>query len=129
MDDRIDVKYASPDSQALLVQVRAEVQAEKEGKAALAKAQAEARERERQRQQEQNKDQGGGPRKGVTRENSERIQVGMTREDVEAILGRGKEVASGEGVLEVIWQGGLLGGRVISITFQDGRVAIKAIGD
>lgn len=69
------------------------------------------------------------PPASVTRENDERIQTGMTREDVEAILGRGKEAASADGFQGVTWQGGFLGGRVISITFEDGRVAAKAIGD
>lgn len=64
-----------------------------------------------------------------SRANYARVQPGMTHDEVRKILGPGQESASGPGVLIMTWEeSGAFGPTtVISITFQDGRVAAKAI--
>ena len=66
----------------------------------------------------------------VTGENYGKIQDGMTREEVYAILGRPDKVGGGGiGPLEMsaeTWKGG---GQTITVTFGNGKVVIKAIGE
>jgi hypothetical protein len=69
------------------------------------------------------------PKRGVNRANYERIEDGMTLAEVEDILGRGKEGARSGNITVVTWQSGIVGLRVISITFEDGRATAKVILD
>lgn len=66
----------------------------------------------------------------VTPENYGKIQDGMTHEEVYAILGRPDKVGGGGiGPLEMStesWQGH---GQTITLTFGNGKVVIKAIGE
>ncbi len=64
------------------------------------------------------------------RENYNRVKNGMTPQEVQDILGSGKEAASGPGVAIVTWQSKPELGKVpnvISVTFQNGKVTSKAI--
>lgn len=66
----------------------------------------------------------------VTRANYSKITIGMTVKEVQDILGLGKEAASGEGVVVGMWESRAKAFEVptvISITFQNGKVAVKAI--
>lgn len=64
----------------------------------------------------------------VTRANYNRIQDGMSLDEVQAILGPGRESASGQGVLILTWQSELtpFGANVATVTFQNGVVVGKA---
>ena len=68
-------------------------------------------------------------KKGINLENYERITDGMSREEVEAMLGKGREFASsGDEKVIVYTSTNILTGsqKKISIEFQDGRVVGKA---
>ena len=95
--------------------------AEEQAKERARKAEEGANERARQQAIEDAKPK-------PTRANYNRIRQGMTIDEVQAILGPGKESASAPGVLIATWQSDeLLNTTIISITFQDGRVQAKAI--
>jgi hypothetical protein len=64
-----------------------------------------------------------GAHAGINRENYNKIRDGMTYEEVKALLGPGEENASGGGVNVMSWKRGF---SVITITFENGRVAAKA---
>ena len=68
--------------------------------------------------------------RGVSRTNYDRVQDGMTLgAQVQDILGPGKEVSRAGDLVVMTWQGGLLSGKVISITFENGVVTAKSILD
>lgn len=69
------------------------------------------------------------PSAGISRENYDRVKRGMTRKEVNEILGEGKEDARGQGVVVVTWQEEGLFPTIITIMFVDGRVDTKAISD
>jgi hypothetical protein len=115
----VAVTYESAAARDLL----ARAQEERDAKAALAQAEREAK---RQARKERKKEK---PRGRVTRENYDRVRDGMTLAEVEALLGPGKEGASAGNVRVLTWQGGFLGRRIISISFQDDKVVGKAIVD
>lgn len=66
----------------------------------------------------------------VTPENYNKLQAGMTREEVYAILGKPDDVGGGGfGKLEMsteTWRGR---SHTVSITFGNGKLVLKAIGD
>ena len=68
-------------------------------------------------------------KKGINRANYDQIKDGMTRQEVEALLGPGKEISSAGNLQVVNWESGVINLRVITITFEDGRVTAKAILD
>jgi hypothetical protein len=74
-------------------------------------------------------EQPAGPRQGVSRANYDRIADGMSVGQVEAILGPGREDMRAGNLRVLHWQSGVIGLRIISITFEDDRVAAKAILD
>jgi len=117
LDDRLDVAYEGDAGELL-----AEVKKEREEKAAKKKAEEEARAQARREEQ-------SAPRKGVTRANYERVKEGMTLEEVEAILGKGKEASSAGNLRVMTWQGGVVNLKAISITVEDDRVVAKDILD
>ncbi len=101
------------DNQAVLVWMRERDPEQKAARdAAIAAAKAKA-------------DEDAKP--AVTRAKYNEVKVGMTVDEVQAILGPGKENASGPGVLIATWQSGGINNTVISVTFQNGRVQSKAI--
>lgn len=65
---------------------------------------------------------------GITKENFERVRVGMTLPQVEAILGKGKQAASGvlpDGTPHTMYEwkvNRLFAVRFIQVMFQHGRV-------
>jgi hypothetical protein len=71
----------------------------------------------------------GDPPNKVNRTNYNQIEVGMTLERVQEILGPGKEAASGDGVQIGHWRSNAPGFNIlfVSITFQNGKVTSKAI--
>jgi hypothetical protein len=64
----------------------------------------------------------------ITRENYGKIQLGMTKQQVQHILGPGNERAQGGGVIAVAWED-TAGSRttVVNATFRDGVLATKEI--
>jgi hypothetical protein len=67
-------------------------------------------------------------KKGINLENYERIMDGMSREEVEAMLGKGREFASSGDEKEIVYTSTniITGSRkTISILYHDGRVAGK----
>ncbi len=104
--ENIEVSYDSPAANGLLAQVRRE----REQAAAQAAAQ-------------------GGAKKGVTRENYDRIRDGMSLAEVEALLGKGREESSSGNLRVLTWQAGVVNFRAISVSFEDDRVIGKAILD
>jgi hypothetical protein len=64
----------------------------------------------------------------ITRENYGKIQIGMTKQQVQQILGPGNETAQGGGVIAVAWEH-TAGFRttVVNATFRDGVLATKEI--
>jgi hypothetical protein len=69
------------------------------------------------------------PPNKVNRTNYNQIEVGMTLERVQEILGPGKEAASGGDVQIRHWRSNAPGFNIlfVSITFNDGKVKRKAI--
>lgn len=68
--------------------------------------------------------------RGVNRTNYNKIRNGMSLDEVQDILGPGKEVARAPGVLVVTWESKpefLQQPTIISITFENNRVEAKAI--
>ena len=53
----------------------------------------------------------------------------MTLSEVKSILGSGKEDARSGSMKIYTWQGGVVGFKAISVTFEDDRVTSKAILD
>ena len=61
--------------------------------------------------------------KGITEAGYDEIEDGMAEAVVEAILGQGSELASAAKIKTVTYEKGF---KIITITYQDGRVAGKA---
>ena len=110
LDEKVEVNYDAAGQQLL-----AQAKKERDEKVAQKQADKEAK--------------ANAPKKGVNRANYEKIQDGMTLEEVESILGKGKEDARAGNLRTMTWQGGIVNLKVVSITFEDGRVSAKAILD
>ena len=67
--------------------------------------------------------------RGVSRANYDRVTEGMSLAEVQDILGPGKEFTSAGDLQVLTWQRGVVFPKVISITFEGGRVSAKAILD
>ncbi len=132
LEDKLKVEYTDPDAKKLFAVAKKEYDeaaAEKERKEleTKAKAEREAAEREAARKKAKAEE---AARPKPSRANYDKIKLGMSLAEVQAILGPGKENARGEGVLIATWQseaGFLEMPTVITITFQNGRVVNKAI--
>ena len=63
----------------------------------------------------------------LTSNNFERITTGMSLNQVENVLGEGQEIASSGKLSTYQWtEKSLLGAKIVSITFQDGKSVSKA---
>jgi hypothetical protein len=119
LEDQLKVEYKDPAAKELFAAAKKEHDAAKAE--AARKAEEERKERARRQAIEDAKPK-------PTRANYNKIQPGMTIEEVQAILGPGRESASAPGVLVATWKSDdFLLPTIISITFENGRVAAKAI--
>ncbi len=105
--DNISLAFSTPAASALLAQAKAEQDAK------ISQQQAQA----------------AKPKRGVSRANYDRIKEGMTIQEVQDILGPGKEASRAGNLRVVTWQSGIVGLKIISITFENDRVAAKSILD
>lgn len=132
LEDKLKVEYSDPAAKKVFAVAKNEYDeaaAEKERKELeeKAKAEREAAEREAARKKAEAVE---AARPKPSRANYNKIKIGMSLGEVQAILGPGEENARGPGVLIATWQSeaGLLElPTIITITFQNGRVESKAI--
>lgn len=123
VDDGLDVAYDSPAARDLAAR-------ERQDRDARAAAKRKDDEDARAHAAKGGSSSGLAKRQTrVTRVNYDRIEEGMTYEEVQEILGPGKEVSRAGDLVVVNWEGGVLGLRVITVTFEGGRVTAKGILD
>jgi hypothetical protein len=79
--------------------------------------------------QEKNTVAQNGEKGVVNRANYQRIIEGMTRREVENLVGPGKEVLSAGNLTTVNYQTGIFNVTLITISYMDDRVAAKLIVD
>ncbi len=115
LDEGLNLNFDSPAAKTLLANIQQELAAQKAEQRANAKAEAERRAAEE------------AAKPGPTRANYNKIQNGMSLAEVQAILGPGRESASGPGVQVVTWQSDGLFTTIISVTFQNNQAQAKAI--
>lgn len=89
-------------------------------------AQARVEQRKMEVEERKSQKQPKSDSRKVTRANYDKIQEGMTLLEVEELLGPGKEAASAGNLKIITWQSGIIGLKLISITFEDNRVAAKS---
>ena len=118
LDDNLKVEYKDAAAKELFAA------AKKEHEASVANA-AEEKRKNQEAAAKAKAEEDAKPK--PTRANYNKITNGMTIAEVQAILGSGKEAASGEGILIATWQSDGFATTIISITFQNNRVTSKAI--
>jgi hypothetical protein len=127
LGDRVELNFESQAAREMLAQARqdhdtkaAKVKQEQEERIAKAKDKAQ------QAKEEREKEKANRPGSKVTRQNYSKIEVGMTYDEVTAILGNGRENSRVGDVVTVSWNGA--GIQSITIVFgENGKVAAKSI--